>query len=334
MPPRPISPAATADQKAERQQKETERAATPPPPPPPKDIYATLAGTLAHPMDAEQYYQSVQRELPADHATLQGWRQEKANDNEWGTEDDLLWEDTPKGTMDTFLEAAAATYPCPPGYTRHGLHALLAFHSWKHRHTITLHPLDHDPHRWTPGDDASAAITIQQDPGNPSGYHITWNDLAPHPPASPTLQDFFATISAELQQAEAPQQPDDVMPQAPSPPTAKESPRKEPLTHPITTMELPPTATHHLGPQRASGLTARMGGPQRHAPVGRNHTGAPGHPPPLNQRTHHHLDTTGGPPPPPPHCPTGCHHHTNGGRSHNSRPRPDSTYPGKRHRHL
>ena len=97
-------------------------------PPPPKDIYTTLAGTLA-PMDAEQYYQSIQRDLLTDHAALQGWKQEKRNDNEWGTEEDLLWEDTWKGTMDAFLEAAAETYPRPPGDTRHGLHALIAFHS-------------------------------------------------------------------------------------------------------------------------------------------------------------------------------------------------------------
>ena len=199
-------------------------------------------------MDAEQYYQSVQRDLPADHATLQGWKQEKGSDNEWGTEDDLLWEDTWKGTMDTFLEAAAETYPRPPGDTRHGLHALLAFHSWEHRHTITLHPLDHNPHRWTPEDDATAATTRQQDPGNPAGYDITWNDPAPHPPTSPTLPDVFATISAEPQEPKAPQQPDDRMPQAPSPSTAQESPRKEPLTHPITTMELPPQ--HRTTPDR------------------------------------------------------------------------------------
>ena len=80
-------------------------------------------------MDAEQYYQSIQRELPADHATVQVWKQEKRNDNVWGTEEHLLWEDTWKGTMDAFLEAAAETYPRPPGDTRHGLHALLAFHS-------------------------------------------------------------------------------------------------------------------------------------------------------------------------------------------------------------
>ena len=71
---------------------------------PRKDIYATLASTLAHPMDAEQYYQCVNRELPANHATLQGWRQEEGGDKEWGPEDDLLWEDT----MDTFLEEAAS----------------------------------------------------------------------------------------------------------------------------------------------------------------------------------------------------------------------------------
>ena len=63
-----------------------------------------------------------------------------------------------------------------------------------------------------------------------------------------------------------------------------------------------------------------MGGPQRHTRVGRNHPGAPGHPPPLNHRTHHHLDTTDGPPRPPLHRPRGCHHHTNGGRPQNSSP--------------
>ena len=133
MPPRSISPASTADQNAEHQREEPDpdRAAKPLPPPPPKDMYATLASTLA-PMDAKQYYQSIQRDLPEDHVTLQGWKQEKRNDNEWGTEEDLLWEDTWKGTTDAFLEAAAETYPRPPGDTRHGLHALLAFHSWKH----------------------------------------------------------------------------------------------------------------------------------------------------------------------------------------------------------
>ena len=264
-------------------------------PPPPKDIYATLASTLA-PMDAEQYYQSVQRDLPEDHATLQRWKQEKRNDNEWGTEEDLLWEDTWKGTADAFLEAAAETYPRPPGDTRHSLHALLAFHSWKHRHTVTLHPLNHNPHRWTPEDDATAVITVQQSPENPEEYHITWNDPAPHPPASPTLPDVFATISAELQEAKAPQQLDGEMPQAPSPPTKQDQPRTEPLTHPITTMELPPTTSHHPRPSRVSRPAAGMGGPQRHTPMGRNHAGPPGDPPPLDQRAHHLLGTTDGPP--------------------------------------
>ena len=240
MPPRSISPTSTADQNAEHQREEPDHAATPPlPPPPPKDIYATLAGTLP-PMDAEQYYQSIQQDLPADHKTLQGWKQERRNDNKWGTEEDLLWEDTWEGTKDAFLEAAAETYPRPHGDTRHGLHALLALHSWKQRHTVTLHPLDHNPKRWTPEDDATAAITIQQNPENPEEYHITWNDPAPHPPASPTLPDIFATISAELQEAKDPQQTDEEMPQAPSPPTTQESPRTQPLTHPITTMQLPP----------------------------------------------------------------------------------------------
>ena len=93
MPTGSISPASTADQNAEHQREEPDPdcAATPPPPPSPqKDIYAMLASTLA-PMDAEQYYQCIQQDLAEDHATLRGWKQEKRNDNDWGTEEDLLW---------------------------------------------------------------------------------------------------------------------------------------------------------------------------------------------------------------------------------------------------
>ena len=219
-----------------------------PPPPPPNDIYATLPSTLAGPMDARQYYQCVLREIPANHATLQGGRQAKESDNNRGLKDDLLWEDTWKGTMDTFFEAAATTYPRPAGDTRHSLHALLAFHSWIHHHRITLHPLDDNPHRWATEDDATTAITIQQDPENPAGYHHTWNDPAPTPPASPTLQDVFVTISAELQEAKAPQSPGEEMPQAPPRPTAQKRPHQEPLAHPITKKKLTPQ--HRTTPHR------------------------------------------------------------------------------------
>ena len=118
MQPHPVSSAAATDQNAEHQQKESNRAATPQPLPPPKDIYATVASTITHPMGAEQYYQCVLHELPAHHATLQGRRQTKGDDNKWGPEDNLLWEDTWDGTMDIFLEAAASTYPRPLGDTR------------------------------------------------------------------------------------------------------------------------------------------------------------------------------------------------------------------------
>ena len=246
----PVSPAATADQNAEYQQKESDRAAALPLLPWAKDIYATLASTIAHPMDAEQYYQCVLRELPANHGTLQGWRRTKGGNNEWGPEDDFLREDTWDGNMDTFLEAAAKTYPRPPADTWHGLHALFAFHSWKHHHNVSLHPLDHNPQRWTPENGATTAVTIQQDPENPTRYHLTWSDPASHPAASPTLQDIFATISAGLPEAKAPQQPDDEMPQAPPPPTAQERPPQEPVAHPISTMEFSPQHRNNPGPQR------------------------------------------------------------------------------------
>ena len=125
MQPRAVSPAATADQHDQHQQKGSDRTATSPPLPPPRDIYATMASTLAKPMDAEQYYQHVLRELQATHATLQKRRQVKGGDNKLGPEDNFLWEDTWKGTKDTFLDAAATTYPRPPEDTQHSLHALL-----------------------------------------------------------------------------------------------------------------------------------------------------------------------------------------------------------------
>ena len=183
-------------------------------------------------MDVNQNYQCVLRELPAIHATLRGWTQRKGGDNEWGPEDDLFWEDTWDGTMDTFLEAAATNYPRPPGDTRHGLAAFLAFHSWKQQHTVTLHPLDNNPKRRTPEDSSTTAVTIQQDPEKATGYHLSWSDRAPDPPASSTLQDIFTTISAALQEAKAPQKPDDEMPQAPPPPTAQERPTKSPSPTP------------------------------------------------------------------------------------------------------
>ena len=66
-------------------------------------------------MDAEQYYQSIQRDLCEDHATLQGWKQEKRNDNEWDTEEDLLWEDTWKGTTDAPWKQQPKLTPARPG---------------------------------------------------------------------------------------------------------------------------------------------------------------------------------------------------------------------------
>ena len=208
MQPRAVSPETTKDQRGEQEQKRSNRTATPLRLPSPRDLYARLASTLAQPMDAEQYYKHVLQQITATDATLRGWTQVKGGDNEWGSKEDLLREDT-YGTLDTFLEAAATAYPCPPGDTQHSLHALLAFHSWKHHHAVTLHPLDHNPQRWTPEDNANTTITIQQDPKPKTGYHLTWSDPAPHPPTSPTLHDIFPAISAGLQEAKSPQQPDD-----------------------------------------------------------------------------------------------------------------------------
>ena len=148
MPPRSISPASAADQDAEHQREEPEpdSAATPPTPPPPPQGHLRHTSRHPGPHGRRAVLPVHPTRPPGGPRDPPGVKQEKRNDNEWGTEEDLLLEDTWKGTMGAFLEAAAETYPRPPGDTRHGLHALLAFHSWKHRHTITLHPLDHNPH--------------------------------------------------------------------------------------------------------------------------------------------------------------------------------------------
>ena len=100
MQPYPMSPDDTEDHHEEQQQKGPACTATPPPLPPPRDIYATVASTLAQPMYSKQYHQQVLQELSATHLTIQGWTQ--GGDSESGPKDDFLWEDT-YGTLDAFL---------------------------------------------------------------------------------------------------------------------------------------------------------------------------------------------------------------------------------------
>ena len=72
MQPHPMSPDHTEDHHEKQQQSGPDRTATSLPLPSPRDIYATLASTVAQPMDAKQYYRQVLQELPATHGTLQG----------------------------------------------------------------------------------------------------------------------------------------------------------------------------------------------------------------------------------------------------------------------
>ena len=54
-----MSPGDAEDHHEEQQQKGSDGTATRQPLPPPRDIYATLASTLAQLKDAEQYYQHI-----------------------------------------------------------------------------------------------------------------------------------------------------------------------------------------------------------------------------------------------------------------------------------
>ena len=170
--------------------------------------------------------------------------------------------------MDAFLEAAASTHPRPPGDTRHDLHALLASHSWKYHHAVTLHPLDHNPQRWTPEEDATTTLTIQHDPESPASYHLTWSNPASQPPKTRPPTTTSSPLSAGLQEAKTPQQPDKEMLQAPLPPATQERPHQEPLAHPITRMELTPQHWTATGIETCHGsgrsTTARSGGTKSH----------------------------------------------------------------------
>ena len=139
--------------------------------------------------------------------------------------------------------------------------------------------------------------------------HVERSGIAPprlpHPPRRLRHHQRRTTRS------KSPRPPDDEMPQAPSPPTAQERPHPEPLTHPITKMELPPK--HRTIPDR----NAFCGLPREWA----IHNGTlrwdeitPG----LQAirlhsitKTHHHLDTSARPPPSPPSRQRGCRRHTN-----------------------
>ena len=83
MQPHPRSPDDTEDHTEKQQQKGPDRTASPPPLPPPRNIYTTLASTLAQPMDAQRYYRQLLREDSATHVPIVGRRQEKGGDNEW-----------------------------------------------------------------------------------------------------------------------------------------------------------------------------------------------------------------------------------------------------------
>ena len=127
--------------------------------------------------------------------TLQRWTQEKGGTHEWGPEISILWEDT-CGTI-RLSEGGSLNLPAPDPHTRHGLHTDLVFHSWKHQHAVTLHPLDHNPQRRTPEDHAATTITIQQDRESLAGYHLTWTEPAPQPATWLTLHNVSApTVQA------------------------------------------------------------------------------------------------------------------------------------------
>ena len=100
MQPRSIFPAPTADQNAGHQQKEPKHAPTPPPPPPPQ---GHIRHTSRHPRPLHRRRAVLPirpTRAPSGPRDSPGLEQEKGNDNEWGTGDDLLWENTSKGTME------------------------------------------------------------------------------------------------------------------------------------------------------------------------------------------------------------------------------------------
>ena len=224
--------------------------------------------------------------------------------------------------MDTFLEAAATTFPGRPRDTRHGsTHSL---HSTAGNTTTPSLSTSSTRIRtdWTPEDNATTAITIQQDPKKPSGYHLNWNAPATAtPPASPPCRTSWPPSEHNYKKRKPhnnqttrcfrhrPHQPH------------RSAPTKSPSPTPSPKRSSP----HNTAPPRTAtgfGNTAGIGSPQRQALVGRNHTRAPGHPPALNHRIHQYLGTTGRPPPPPPHHPRKCRHHTNGARLPKGSPRP------------
>ena len=320
MTPRSISPASTADQNAEHQRKEPDHAATPQPSPPQK---GHLRHTGRHPSPHGR-----RAVLPVHPPRPPGGPRVPPG-VEAGEKERQRVGHGGRPSLGRQLERHHGRLPgsgsrnlLPPARnTRHGLHALPAFHSWKNRHTITLHPLDHNPHRWTPEADATATITIQQNPENPEEYHITRNDPAPIPPPP------------QPSQTSSPPSAQNCRKRKPNNKWMKRCPRhhrhqphrKTPAQSPSPTPSPQWSSPHSTAPpQTATGFATCHGNGRSttaHSDGTKSHQGSH-HRLPLDHRTHHHLDTTNRPQPPPPHCPRGCHHHTNVGRPYESSPHP------------
>ena len=146
------------------------------------------------------------------------------------------------------------------------------------------------PTRWPPGAERCLVPANSNLKPQTSTYPRPHGDSLLAPPNSPTLSDVIAAIIAGLQEARAPQQADDEMPQAPPPAALQDHPHQEHLAHPITRMGLTPqhrttpaargTETCH---RNGRSTTARSGGTKSHqdsklsASTGSPNTPTPGH---------------------------------------------------------
>ena len=193
MPPRSISPASTADQNAEHKREEPEpaRAATPPAPPPPPKGHLRHTGQHPSPHGCRAVlpvHPTRPPGGPRDPPGVQAGEQERQRVGHGG-----------RPSLGRHLERHQGRLPgsssrnLPPPARGHQARpprppSVPQLETPPHHHPPPPPP---QSHQWTPEDDATAAITVQQSPENPEEYHITWNDPAPHPPASLTLPDVF-----------------------------------------------------------------------------------------------------------------------------------------------
>ena len=115
---------------------------------------------------------------------------------------------------------------------------------------------------------------------NSAGYRLTWSNPTPYPPTSPPSMTLLPRSAHGCKEPQLHRNCTTRCPKCRPHKPHRNAPTKSLSDFP-SPGRIPPRSTTATRSQRVPKTTTGMGGPQRHAPEGRNHTETPSHPSPL-----------------------------------------------------